>query len=511
MKKYFMIAVLLMTGLISFELSAQLSKTEFTPAEYLVNQANEVVSVDAMKSHDQSLQGLQDEEVVVNFIAKTSVIHNTYRDELRIRLDYISPLFFKYVSFDLTVLDDWNDWNYWYISILDDYSHLDVVEVSANKWRVILETTSYSSGFQPSSKYRPWLEIWWRIGELKSEEVEFVIDNIEVRDHDKQIINATKELRQVVDSKKSTETDAVKFSLAWTANGLSVADYNSSKHGNLILDFIMDNTKNDLKLVSFNISMPDYFTIENVAITIGAPFQFANVVQTSSGGGVRNYLVTASAPSEQPWLPNSELENPKVMMKICFNFTDLPCDIVNFQVSNIIAKNSDDLQVNETLEHEYAYNFISEFYRFEKGDVDDNFGDGDLDWNDFNLLRDYLNGTFTTPSLYQLWAFDINDDGVIDKKDYDWLFNYLKKKTSVRDEYDSEVQVYPNPSPGVVTVVNSTEAISQLLIYDMSGNLVHQQELQGSAKLNLNVASGYYYWRIINGQKTVGNSLIINR
>lgn len=460
-------------------------------------------------SHTVILGDCPDEQVIVNLAANAVVNRGAQINQLKLRLDYLSPKAFKQISFDLLVPQGWGQP---IANFISDQATINMVPIATDKWRVSIDALS-SIGFPPSLTYKPWLEMVWNFPSQATGVVEFVMNKVETRDLSGQNLYTIKELRKSVDLGQSIDPSGVKFFITKPANWFTLSDYNITRYGNVFMEFNIDNTKRNLKMVSFDISMPAYFNIQNTQILIDGAGRYADVWQTSTGNGLRNYTITALAPLNSSWPANAVGDNPKVMMFIKFNFVDLPYGTVNFQIRNIIARDVDGIQVNETPDFDYPINFIPEFVRFKKGDSDYNFGNGALNWIDLNLLRDYLDGVFKDPSLYQLWAFDVNGDGVIDQKDYDLLLDIINGTSSVKDEYDSEVQVYPNPSPGAVTIVNSTENISRLLIYDMSGNLVQEQEIQGVAQVNLTV-SGFYYYRITNGksnEKIVGGSFVISR
>jgi len=76
---------------------------------------------------------------------------------------------------------------------------------------------------------------------------------------------------------------------------------------------------------------------------------------------------------------------------------------------------------------------------------------------------------------------------------------------------DFSFLIYPNPSSGIFQI-NLPKDANYIIIYDIIGNIVYQENLvsQNSIDLNLNI-NGIYLVSISTPTKTMNQKLIINR
>ena len=80
--------------------------------------------------------------------------------------------------------------------------------------------------------------------------------------------------------------------------------------------------------------------------------------------------------------------------------------------------------------------------------------------------------------------------------------------------FSSEVNIFPNPASEMVTVsLKSTSEKASLIVYDVMGRLVKQQNFKGENYLRFSVEDlqpGIYYLKISEGKKQTTKKLIVN-
>ncbi|MBL7932157.1 MAG: T9SS type A sorting domain-containing protein, partial [Bacteroidia bacterium] len=75
---------------------------------------------------------------------------------------------------------------------------------------------------------------------------------------------------------------------------------------------------------------------------------------------------------------------------------------------------------------------------------------------------------------------------------------------------ESDVQIYPNPSSGLVTISNQSAESLNVKVYDMIGRELLKKQINGTQTLDLsNYANGTYIVRFEKGNKTLYKKLII--
>jgi|GEM_PF-1283597 len=466
-------------------------------------------------NHVVNLGDCPDEQYIINLAANAVVMRTNTINELKLRLDRLNSKAFKTLSFDLTAPSGWNIPAY---SLFSQPGDVNFSFISANKWRVTVNTDD-PRGFPISLTYTPWLNLTWNFPKSASGVVEFVFNNFRATGVAGDSLLVIKELRKLVDLGPGEPSYNVSFSMSKAGyNWFDLNNYLIDRYGRVEVNFNIDNLEKNVRATSFNISMPSYFEIGDAQVTMETNPRQAIFNLISSQNGINTYAVFAVNETSGYWPPNNPNFNPRDMVKLYLRFIDLPPGNVVFQIRNINAVEFGGAPLNSNKAFDFTINFLPEFVRFKRGDsYDYNFGDKVLNRADLELLGDYIAGNFTTPSLYQLWAFDYNQDGVIDERDWTALYYFLYPNTAVKDGQDNSIMVYPNPSNGQVTISRPEASPATIIIYDLNGNPVSTADLNDSStNLYLQLSSGYYYYRIITTDKivtdkTVGNSLIIQK
>jgi hypothetical protein len=64
----------------------------------------------------------------------------------------------------------------------------------------------------------------------------------------------------------------------------------------------------------------------------------------------------------------------------------------------------------------------------------------------------------------------------------------------------NEIDVYPNPSNGLLTIKKDKSEQSTFVIYDSQGKIVFEQSLQeNSTEVKLDLPKGIYFYRLFSG------------
>lgn len=94
-------------------------------------------------------------------------------------------------------------------------------------------------------------------------------------------------------------------------------------------------------------------------------------------------------------------------------------------------------------------------------------------------------------------------DRIPHKKD-----NQRNKKTNSNDLVSS-IQIYPNPSEGLITV-ESLIKDAKLLVYNITGQLIREEALDfGKNQMEMNVPNGTYFFKILSKEQIISHKIII--
>lgn len=117
-----------------------------------------------------------------------------------------------------------------------------------------------------------------------------------------------------------------------------------------------------------------------------------------------------------------------------------------------------------------------------------------------------------------MWKPDaglVYDDGT-ERSSMEWLRNYMNEQEDVgypmsgsttssgpqlSTDHD-HVDVFPNPSGGIVTLRNNSKMTEKILIYDIYGRQIDYFELNAHSQTELNLLPGIYLVKGRN-QKTI--------
>lgn len=314
----------------------------------------------------------------------------------------------------------------------------------------------------------------------------------------------------MVDFRQNDPALLVKYFLTKAANWITpVTQLRRAGQGTMEWLWFMNNIVETTGGITFDVQLPYYMTLKQV-IPLTTDFQTDNNVnitiqKVGEVSSLSTYHVVYSVVDiGQPLLPNPQSLNPRAIMKLVIEFTDLPPWGMDFWVRNIIASGLDGRVLNQTKAMFISINFLTEVYwQFLKGDVSQQFGDGQLTKLDVEVLIKILSGEIR-PTLYQIWAADLNNDGFINIYDLTILQN-LVGISAVTDltangqwQLKDKVLEYRLDADWV-----------QLSIYDCLGNLIDNKWSTGSTgQFNLEqLPVGVYLFKL-NG--LTGKILISN-
>lgn len=200
--------------------------------------------------------------------------------------------------------------------------------------------------------------------------------------------------------------------------------------GTISLLWYMDNIVETTGGINFDLDLPYYMNLQQVIpLNIDGSQnagQDVGIQEIANNGSIRTYRVVYSAKNiGSPLLPNPQSNNPRPIMKLVIGFTDLPAGILTIPVNNIVASGLDGRIINQTKAMNISIDFLNWIYlpRFIKGDVNTQFGDGQLTQTDVKrMIQLMLTRIYT---LYEFWASDMNGDGKVDVYDLTILQNLV--------------------------------------------------------------------------------------
>lgn len=137
-------------------------------------------------------------------------------------------------------------------------------------------------------------------------------------------------------------------------------------------------------------------------------------------------------------------------------------------------------------------------------------------YNNTDLPVQAINNCWESDTTVGLTAEDVithlNDDATLGEVFYNPVWDCMADTTGggvgIEEKLLADVQMYPNPSYGKVTVeVNEP---TTLRIFDLKGNLMLHRELSaGSTQLNMNLPEGMYLARFNTGESVKVQKLVI--
>jgi hypothetical protein len=118
-------------------------------------------------------------------------------------------------------------------------------------------------------------------------------------------------------------------------------------------------------------------------------------------------------------------------------------------------------------------------------------------------------GILTSPSPVEFAVSYLWTDGSMSEQ---CTTLYFMNSVSVRElDANKFVKIYPNPSYGIVTIVSIEREIEEVLVYDLRGQLVHEEKINGrEAKLDLReMTAGIYFLRSrLDGREQIDKIVI---
>jgi hypothetical protein len=230
-----------------------------------------------------------------------------------------------------------------------------------------------------------------------------------------------------------------------------------------------------------------------------------------SQGEMKQYALVYSTTGNNVLLPNARSNNPRQIMRLRFYFSDLCPNGTFVLIDDIVASGLDGRRLDETRSMNWRVDVLKFFNggSFQAGDLDLNFGNEHLDARDLQTLIDIIDGKIK-PTCYQLWAADMNGDGVIDSHDVT-ILSY-KITTAVEDRPPDSTE--PADSVyvcGYYLYYRIASANWALSIYDYMGRPVMEEigrTGQGSVNLE-DLKNGLYFYSLKIGGKSITKKFFI--
>ena len=80
------------------------------------------------------------------------------------------------------------------------------------------------------------------------------------------------------------------------------------------------------------------------------------------------------------------------------------------------------------------------------------------------------------------------------------------------EEFKQSLNIYPNPTSGILFVSQENEYLTQIKVYTILGKEVYSNDLLNSLKIDLSSKSnGVYFIEFSNGKQKITERLILNR
>lgn len=271
--------------------------------------------------------------------------------------------------------------------------------------------------------------------------------------------------------------------------------------GTVSLLWYMDNVVETTGAITFDMDLPYYMDLRQVfPLNLdGSNDVGQNIIiqKINDNDAVKTWRVVYSSKSiNDPLLPNPQSKNPRPIMRLVIGYVDLPPWTLTIPVKNIVASGLDGRVINQTKAMDIAIDFLNKVYlpMFRKGDVNKQFGDGVLTQADVDRLIKFLSKEIW-PTLYEIWAGDLNYDVKIDAYDLTILQNLIGGPNAVNENnLPNEITI-----TGRLVKFNFTNVKQvEVRVYDYSAQQVEcQNYYQGQGQIDLsNLKYGVYFIRI---------------
>ena len=80
------------------------------------------------------------------------------------------------------------------------------------------------------------------------------------------------------------------------------------------------------------------------------------------------------------------------------------------------------------------------------------------------------------------------------------------------EEFKQSLNIYPNPTSGIIYVSQENEGLTQVKVYTILGKEIYSNNLLNSLKIDLSSKSnGVYFMEFSNGEEKITERLILNR
>ena len=136
----------------------------------------------------------------------------------------------------------------------------------------------------------------------------------------------------------------------------------------------------------------------------------------------------------------------------------------------------------------------------------------DIDkWKNVEKKMYSYDGNNKTQYIYQTWDVDADSWINKDKEEYYWSeHEYTFVEKTLRNNF----KIFPNPTNGIVNILNNDKKIKSIIIIDVSGKLLYNNNYinKNTYKLNLKeFGNGLYIIKIKNNDnKTYSSKIIVN-
>ncbi len=311
-----------------------------------------------------------------------------------------------------------------------------------------------------------------------------VLSNITAQRDDTTLVVANQPLIVDIDLGGNEDTTGlvVKYFLTQPQTWFHL-DSRPADKGWLELYLDMDNVVETTDAINFRVVLPPNMAVKNISpvdLNGNPDNKMVDINFLGETGGKKYYAVVYSSLSSV-LQPNPGSKNPRVIMKLQIEFTDLCPVSETILIDNIVASGLDGrpLVANKKTSWLIDFNPIFRQY-FVKGDLDLNFGNLRKTIDDWRIMKDIIDKKII-PTCYQRWAADMNNDGDVNSLDLTILENQLF--TDVSDSQAKRSQWQFDGQTINYQLVDEYQA--ELEVYNCLGQLIDKQE---SCKL-----SGQFY------------------
>lgn len=341
-----------------------------------------------------------------------------------------------------------------------------------------------------------------------------IIYNTAAQREDTTIVVANSLLIVDIDFGTSEDTSGVivKYFLA-TPTDWFFLDSRPADNGRLKLLLMMDNVVETTDVLQFRVVLPSTMSLSKIIPLDlnGRPDSKLIDINFLYERDGKNYYAVLYSSLSSVLLPNYASRNPRAIMELEIEFSDICPGITAITVDNIVASGLDGRPLSATKKISLPLNFDQIFQSglFKRGDIDLNFGNFKLEIADWHIGRKILDKEII-PTCYQRWALDLDSNGVLDAHDLSILESKLF--TGVEDRPPGDLE----PADSVYTCgyylyYRIFSANWELLIYDYMGRPITETTGKiGEGSVNLeNLKNGLYFYRLKIGDKIMTNKFFI--